>query len=52
MRKIDEKIKVFFFTATEIYYEDLKEIFPTIDKGQYIIKPLAIEDLENFDLEA
>ena len=52
MRKIDEKIKVFFFTATETYYEDLKEIFPTIDKGQFIIKPLAIEDLENFDLEA
>lgn len=46
MRKIDEKIKVFFFTATETYYEDLKEIFPTIDKRQFIIKPLAIEDLE------
>ena len=46
MRKIDEKIKVFFFTATETYYEDLKEIFPTIDKRQFIIKPFAIEDLE------
>ena len=46
MRKIDEKIKVFFFTATETYYEDLKEIFPTIDKRQFIIKLLAIEDLE------
>lgn len=46
MRKIDEKIKVFFFTATETYYEDLKAIFPTIDKKQFIIKPFAIEDLE------
>jgi len=46
MRKIDEKIKVFFFTATEIYYEDLKEIFPTIDKRRFIIKLLAIEGLE------
>jgi DNA-binding response OmpR family regulator len=45
MRKIDEKIKV-FFTATETYYEDLKAIFPTIDKKQFIIKPFAIEDLE------
>jgi len=26
MRKIDEKIKVFFFTATETYYEDLRDI--------------------------
>jgi DNA-binding response OmpR family regulator len=45
MRKIDEKIKV-FFTATETYYEDLKAIFPTIDKKQFIIKLFAIEDLE------
>jgi hypothetical protein len=33
-------------TATETYYEDLKAIFPTLDKKQFIIKPFAIEDLE------
>ena len=45
MRKIDEKIKV-FFRATETYCEDLKEIFPTIDKRRFIIKLLAIDGLE------
>lgn len=46
MRKTDEKIKVFFFTATETYYEDLKAIFSTIDKKQFSIRPFAIEELE------
>ena len=46
MRKIDPRVRVLFFTATETYYEDLKAIFPTLDKKQFIIKPFAIEDLE------
>lgn len=45
MRKIDSKFKVLFFTASEIYYEDLEQIFPTFNKKQFIVKPTQLEEL-------
>lgn len=46
IRKIDSKVKACFITAHEVYYESLREIFPTMDLDCYV-KPIEIEDLVN-----
>jgi two-component SAPR family response regulator len=45
MRKINDKVKVCFITAYEVYYEQLKEEFPSIDIGCFIKKPVEISQL-------
>jgi DNA-binding response OmpR family regulator len=46
MKKIDNKIKVCFLTASEMYYEQFrKEQFSGIDKDLFIRKPIENEDL-------
>jgi two-component SAPR family response regulator len=45
MRKIDPRVRVLFFTATETYYEDLEQLFPTFNKKQFIVKPTRIGEL-------
>ena len=44
IKKIDSEVKACFITAHEVYYESLKEIFPTMDCDCYV-KPIKIEDL-------
>jgi len=44
IKKIDSGVKACFITANEVYYESLREIFPTMDLDCYI-KPIQIEDL-------
>jgi DNA-binding response OmpR family regulator len=44
IKKLDSEIKACFITANEVYYESLREIFPTMDLDCYI-KPIQIEDL-------
>ena len=44
IRKIDSEVKACFITAHEVYYEALKEIFPTMDLDCYV-KPIQIENL-------
>ena len=44
MKKIDSEVKAYFNTADEVYYESLREIFPTMDLDCYV-KPIQIEDL-------
>lgn len=44
IKKIDDEVKACFITANEVYYESLREIFPTMDLDCYI-KPIQIEDL-------
>ena len=46
IKKIDSKVKACFITAHEVYYESLREIFPTMDLDCYV-KPIEIEDLVN-----
>ena len=46
IKKIDSEVKACFITAHEVYYESLKEIFPTMDLDCYV-KPIEIEDLVN-----
>ena len=42
--KIDSEVKACFITAHEVYYESLREIFPTMDLDCYV-KPIQIDDL-------
>jgi two-component system response regulator ChvI len=45
LKKIDDKPKVCFITAFELYYDALKKDFPELDVGCFIKKPISIEDL-------
>jgi two-component system, OmpR family, response regulator ChvI len=45
IEKVDKRAKVCFITAFEVYYQALKEIFPTLDVGCFIRKPIEIDDL-------
>jgi DNA-binding NtrC family response regulator len=45
MKKIDNKIKVCFMTATYLNYEALRDAFPTIEIECYIQKPVETKDL-------
>ena len=46
MKKIDNKIKICFLTASELYHEQFrKDQFYAIDKDLFIRKPIENEDL-------
>jgi DNA-binding response OmpR family regulator len=45
MKKIDDRLKVCFMTATYQNYEVLRAAFPTIEIECYIQKPVEIKDL-------
>ena len=45
MKKIDNKLKICFMTATYTNYEKLRATFPTIEIECYIQKPVQIKDL-------
>jgi CheY-like chemotaxis protein len=45
LKKIDDKPKVCFITAYELYYEALKKDFPKLDVGCFMKKPISVEDL-------
>jgi len=47
MQKIDNKVRVCFITASEVYYEALREIFPNLDVCCFIRKPIEMSDLVN-----
>jgi two-component system, OmpR family, response regulator ChvI len=47
IEKMDHNVKVCFITAFEVYYEALKEIFPNLEVGCFIKKPIEISDLVN-----
>jgi DNA-binding response OmpR family regulator len=43
--KIDNDIKVCFITAFEVYYEALREVFPSMEVECFIRKPIEIGNL-------
>jgi DNA-binding response OmpR family regulator len=47
MQKIDNKVRVCFIAAFEVYYEALREIFPNLEVCCFIRKPLEMSDLVN-----
>jgi DNA-binding response OmpR family regulator len=46
IKRINNKVKVCFLTASEMYYEEFrKELFPALDNNCYIQKPIENEVL-------
>jgi DNA-binding response OmpR family regulator len=46
IRKLDDKVKICFLTAGEMYYEEIrKEAFPELDRNCFIRKPITNEAL-------
>ena len=46
IRKLDNKVKICFLTAGEMYYEEVrKQVFPELEANCFIRKPVANEDL-------
>src|SRR3954453_18641414 len=45
LKNIDDKVKVCFITAYEIYYRALRDLFPTIEVDCFIAKPIGKREL-------
>src|ERR671930_1124986 len=45
IRKIDDKVKVCFLTAGQLYSEMFTDTFQNLDKNQFIQKPIENKDL-------
>jgi two-component SAPR family response regulator len=45
LRLIDEKAKICFITAYEIYYDEFKRMFPKVKVECFIRKPVSINNL-------
>lgn len=45
IEKIDDKPKICFITAFEVYYKSLRELFPTMKVDCYIKKPITTDEL-------
>jgi DNA-binding response OmpR family regulator len=45
IEKKDPKARVCFVTAYEIYFEAFREIFPDLDIGNFLRKPISMENL-------
>ena len=45
IRNIDDKFEVCFLTAFEMYSEEFKKVFPSMDIKHFIQKPIAMTDL-------
>ena len=49
IRKLDDKVKVCFLTAGEMYYEDIrKQVFSKSNANYFIRKPIANQDLKQY----
>ncbi|MGI0088452.1 MAG: response regulator [Nitrosotalea sp.] len=45
LKKKGDSIKVCFFTAFEVYYEEFRKMFPNLEVKCFIRKPITINDL-------
>jgi two-component system response regulator ChvI len=45
IEKIDNRVKVCFITAFEVYYKSLRELFPTTNVDCFIKKPITTDEL-------
>jgi len=45
LERIDNHVKVCFITAFEVYYEALREVFPSLEVECFIRKPIEIASL-------
>jgi DNA-binding response OmpR family regulator len=47
IKKKNEKARICFFTAFEVYYEEFRKMFPNLQVRCFIRKPITINDLVN-----
>lgn len=47
IKEKDDNVKICFFTATESYYEDLKNSNTLISKEQFMLKPVSLANFLN-----
>ncbi|MGH9991431.1 MAG: response regulator transcription factor [Nitrososphaera sp.] len=47
LRKKDGGVRVCFLTAFEIYYEEFRKLFPSIEVRAFVTKPVTISSLVN-----
>ena len=45
IRKLDKGIRICFWTAFEVCYEELRRMFPVMDERCFIRKPIAMDEL-------
>ena len=45
IKKKDDSVRVCFFTAFEVYYDEFKKIFPNLEVKCFIRKPITINEL-------
>lgn len=45
IKKKDNSVRVCFFTAFEVYYDEFKKIFPNLEVKCFIRKPITINEL-------
>lgn len=45
LKKIDSKPKVCFITAFEVYYDEFKKVFPSLEVKCFLRKPISMSDL-------
>jgi two-component system, OmpR family, response regulator ChvI len=44
IRKLDKAIRICFWTAFDVCYEELKKAFPAMDEKNFIRKPVALDE--------
>lgn len=47
IKEKDDKVRICFFTATESYYEDLKNSNTLLSKEQFMLKPVSLSNFLN-----
>jgi DNA-binding response OmpR family regulator len=45
IKKKNDKVKICFFTAFEVYYDEFRRMFPNLEVKCFIRKPITISDL-------
>ena len=45
MEKLDNKVRVCFMTAFEVYFDDFKRLFPKLSLSCFANKPISIDTL-------
>jgi DNA-binding response OmpR family regulator len=45
LKKIDSKPKACFITAFDVYYDEFKKVFPSLEVKCFLRKPISVSDL-------
>jgi DNA-binding response OmpR family regulator len=45
IKEVDDKVNVCFLTAFEMYSEEFRKVFPSMDVRYFIRKPITMSDL-------